>query len=182
MIAAEAGRPECAFGCGRDRHASGVEPPEVAVVGLDRRRRQRTRDPVRREQALPGPHTVALHQQAEAGEIAGVDDHPATEVAAAGHRLHAQAVQGDPRVPVALPAPGRRRADGIHHPTLEHLRRGLALQLEQGQRQQVHAHVVVLVARAGGVQRTVRRIVAFRPVGPVVDVPQRAAPVRGLLQ
>src|SRR3712207_7834682 len=51
----------------------------------------------------------------------------------------------------ALPisAPGGRRADGVHHLLAQHLRERPPPDVERGQRQRVHPHVVVLVRRTG---------------------------------
>ena len=98
--------------------------------------------------------------------------------------LHRLAVDHHPRIVVAEPAPGVRGADRVHDLFLEHLRQRLAPEVERGERQHVHARVVVLVDRAGLVAWPRLPLVELvgRPVGPVGLAPERALPVAGLPQ
>ena len=93
-------------------------------------------------------------------------------------------IEHDPGILVAVPAPGVRGADGVHDAFLQYLRQRTAPDIERGERQHVHANVVVLVHAARLVARPrgpFTRLVA-RPVGPVGLAPQRAFPVAHLAQ
>ncbi len=124
------------------------------MIGLDGRRARGLIDPAGRDQPLRAPDAVALHQQPEACVVQRADHHAAAEMPTAGHRLHAQAVEVDPRGFITMPAPGRRCADRVHHPAPEQLRQRLTHDLQQRIREQVDAHIVVLVVRARRAQRT----------------------------
>src|SRR5437764_1393301 len=105
----------------RIKRAPGVEPPEVAVVGVERAGLQHPRDPSFREDTAAAPNAAAQQQQPDPRLVAGADEHPAAPMPTAGDRLHSPAVDLDIGIAVAVPLPLWRRADRVHHELAEHL-------------------------------------------------------------
>ena len=82
------------------------------------------------------------------------------------------------------------RADRVHDALAQHIRQRAAEALQQAERQQVHAHVVVLVVRAGGLQLAALALAAVvgadADLAVVIDLvrlaPQLALPLARLVQ
>src|SRR5688572_9947185 len=103
-------------------------------------------------------------------------------MATSAHRLHGDAIEEDPGALVAIPAPGLRSPDRIHHQLLEHLRQRTPPDVERGEREHVDAHVVVFV-RAPGLEPRARSPLgrlATRAIRPLRLPPERAFPVARL--
>ena len=73
----------------------------------------------------------------------------ATPVTAAGYGLHALAADFCPGCRIAVPFPVPRGADGLHDALAQHIGKRAAEALEEGEGENVHAHVVVFVVGAG---------------------------------
>ena len=161
------------------------EPVHVAVAVVRRAGRTRHVDPLLRDDLAILPLPVAQEEIAEARHVARRDEHAAAPVAAAGHRLDAPAVEIDPRVLVAVPAPRARRADRLHDLLAQKLRQRPPQHLQRGEREHVDARIVVLVARAGLAQLAIRPVgwrLTLRAIRPVGLAPDRALPVARLAQ
>ena len=160
------------------------EPIHEAVGRLGRGRRARPGDPLLRQKLAVFPLAVAQGEIAEPAHVIGVDEHSAAPMSAAGDGLHGRAVEHDPGIFIAVPAPGVAGADRVHDVVLEHLRQRTPPYAQRRQRQRVDPHVVVFVDAARRVARPGEPLRGIRlgPVCPVRLAPQGAFPVAHLPQ
>ncbi len=110
---------------------------------------------------------------------------------AARDGFHRDATDLDGRIAIAVPLPARGRADRPHHRVREHARQRLSEEPQQREAQAVDADVVVFPVGAGLAQRPERafgivglalRLQVAVSVDEVGLAPERALPLRGLLQ
>src|SRR5262249_59577680 len=147
-------------------------------------------DPAFRQHLALAPAAAARHEQTQAGVIAGADDHATTPVPATRYRLHAPAVNLSPRRRIAVPLPSARCSDRIHDALTQHIGQRSAKPLQQAERQQVHAYVVVF--EVGAWRHRLAALALAALIGPptrlpvVVDLiglsPQLTLPPAPLLQ
>src|SRR5262245_62266310 len=136
------------------------------------------------------PRPATSDQEAKAGLIARRDEHAAAPVRAARHGLDPLACNAGPGRGVTVPLPARGGADRSRNAIAQDLGQSLAEALEQAERQQINAHVVILIVAARRLQvaaQTFARIV--RPgadLAVVVDLigffPKLPLPFAALLQ
>ena len=161
----------------------GVEKPvHEAVRRLRRCRRQRARDPLVGQQLAILPLPASQREVAEARHVVRIDEQSTAPVAAARHRLHGLSVHQDPRRFVPGPLPGGGGADRLHDVLAQHRRQRTAPDLQRGQRQHVHTHIVVLVHSARCDARPCAPLgrCAGGPVGPIRLAPEGSLPIAHL--
>lgn len=84
-----------------------------------------------------------------------------------------------------MPAPGGGSANGVHDRMTKDLRQRCAPDVEGGESEEVDAHIVVFVVRAGWVHGAIAHGfdgVTDGAIGPIGDAPEFAGPVAGLAQ
>src|ERR1700730_10526446 len=103
-------------------------------------------------------------------------------MAAASHRLHLLAVNHNPSVVIAKPAPSVGSADRIHDLLFEHLRKWPPPEVQRSEREYVHSRIVVFVDGSSLIARPREPFVRLvsRPVRPCALAPKRSLPVAGL--
>src|SRR3989441_784890 len=101
--------PLIVTGCGAARGPRAgppdIEPPQQAVLRVDRARLPALVDPRCRQDLRVAPAAATQVQQAEARVIARGHPEAAAPVRAAGHRRHLAPVDLDPRVGIGPPLP-----------------------------------------------------------------------------
>ena len=130
-VAAPAQREVAALRRRRELPLVGVEPPHQPVERRHRAGLHQLVGPARGQELLAVPRAALRHQQAHQREVARRDHDAAAPMAAARHRDHRLAVDGDRRVAIAVPLPVRRGADRIHDAPLQHRRQRLLEELQQ---------------------------------------------------
>src|SRR5262245_18831480 len=136
--------------------------------------------PPLRQQLPVAPLAPPQCEIAEARHVIGVDEHAASPMASTGHRLDRLAVDHNPGIVVAEPAPGVGRADGIHNLLFEHLRQRPPPEVQRSESQHVHPGIVVFVDGASLIARSREPLVRFvgRPVPPSQACPKALPPSR----
>ena len=105
----------------------------------------------------------------------------------AGHNRHTPATNRGESVVIAAPSPLPARSDGVHHLTLEHVRKRLPPKMGERERQHIDAHIVELPIFARIAQAAVtalgRRAGPRRhgtvPIDAVGNAPELAPPFAG---
>jgi len=166
---------------------AGVEiPVHEAVAGVGLGGSERPLHPLLGEDLFAVPLAAVQGEEAEAGHVLGGDNHAASVVAATGGRLDHHAIERDPGVVVAIPAPGAGGADWVHEVVAEDLLEGATPDLKDRVGEQVDADVVVLPGGAGfgvlALDVLLEGDVLGRAICPVWLAPQRPFPVAGLAQ
>src|SRR5690606_15503496 len=112
-------------------------PVHEAVAGLDGRGGEGHRHPLVGEDRLALPPPPVHREQPESSLVVCVDEEPSTPVGATADRLHRYAIEEDPGVVIAKPAPAVGGADRIEDVLLRDLRERTTPYIEDGEREQV---------------------------------------------
>ena len=174
------------------RRAAGVEPPEQAVLRVQRARLADLVDPRLRDDAPLAPHAAAVRR---AGRSARDRAWTSTIRRPSASRRAPTGMRRPSIVAHALRYGSHVHVDdapiGSITSRLQHLVERLAKDVEEREAQTVHADVVVFPQRARRPHRARRALsrvaeLALADVAVVIDrvrlVPQRALPLAGLLQ
>lgn len=140
--------------------------------------------PLFRDQMIPVPLPAMQGQQSEASHVVGVDEHTAAPMAAAADALHGLAVEYDPGIAIAIPAPGIGGTDGVHNILFDDLRQGSSPYAGGGEGEGVDANVIVFIYCAGGIAGAGGPGVGFAggSICPVRLSPECAFPITRLSQ
>src|ERR1700731_3986100 len=190
QVAAGAPRVVTRLGSVRVKGAPGIQPPQIAVLRVERTGLEHPLDPGFRENAPAPPHPASEQHQTYPRLVARRDEDAASPMAAARDGLHPPSVDLDPGVAVARPLPIGRGTDRVHDQLAEHLGQRAAPNPQQSQAQAVDPDVVVFPEPARPMEVAVSPLWrCTRPAGRgavAVDkiglVPQHTLPFRGLLQ
>ena len=103
-----------------------IQPDQIAVKRRQRAGRAHSAHPLGRNNLPPLVPAFVQQQLADARLVQAVDRNAAAPMTAAGNRLHPAAVQIDPGIVVADPAPIAACAQGAHDLGIEHPRQRAA--------------------------------------------------------
>src|SRR6267154_549577 len=190
QVAAGAAGEIAAGGSARIQATISVQPPEIAVLRVERTGLAHALDPGRGEDPPVSQHAAAQQHQPDTGLVAGMDEDPAAPMRTAGYRLHPLARDLDIGVTVAMPFPIGGGADRLHDELAEDLRQRSSPEPQQRQAQPIYADIVIFPEISGRLQVAMRPLLAggcaSADAAVAIDqirlAPQLSFPFRGLLQ